>query len=161
MKTPPMFYPQEDGKLTEIPDEHAKVLDLYRDRMPLVYEPQFTGDPIQLYPLIIEEQEPLGTPEPGQLETAARRVADYLENWRLGKDPVKPDFERLAVAAVRAYVEDMGVFAGSLAHDEGVAAVGKAVSQETARVGRELHRAVDRAVRDATAEIVEGWWVTA
>ncbi|MFF0746589.1 hypothetical protein ACFYVL_39990 [Streptomyces sp. NPDC004111] len=159
MKTPPMFYPQEDGKLTEIPAEHAAVLDLYRDRMPLVHEPQFFGDPIQLYPLVIEEPEPLGTPEPGDLETAARRVCGYLEAKRHGRDPAAPDFERLAVAAVRAYVLDSGVFGGSMAHEDGPRAVERAITRETARAGRRLHKAVDRAVSEETANLVENWWV--
>lgn len=160
MKTPPMFYPQEDGKLTEIPDEHAEILNLYRDRMPLVFEVVETGPPM-MYALIDVDEEPYGTPRPDALETAARRVAGYLKAQRLGADPIKPDFDRLAVAAIRAHVEDAGVFAGSLAHNDGVRAVERAVMGETARVGRKLHKTVDKAVRNATAEIIEGWWVTA
>lgn len=160
MKTPPMFYPQEDGKLSEIPDEHAEILNLYRDRMPLVYEVVETGAP-QMWALIDVDEEPYGTPQPEALETAARRVAGYLKAKRLGNDPVAPDFARLATAAIRAHVEDAGVFAGSLAHEDGVRAVERAVTGETARIGGKLHKAVDRAVRDSNAEIIEGWWVTA
>lgn len=64
MKTPPMFYPQEDGKLVEIPEEHAAILELYRDRMPVVWEIQETG-PHYLYDLIDVDEEPYGAPRAG------------------------------------------------------------------------------------------------
>lgn len=159
MTTPPMFYPQEDGKLAEIPDEHAAILDLYRERMPLVFGVLEWGPP-GLHDLILPEQEPLGLPDPSALETAARRVAGYFKAKRLGDNPAKPDFERLAVQAIRAYVEHAGVFAGSLSHDDGVKAVERSVMDETGRAGRQLHQVVDKAVRNSNAEIVEGWWVT-
>ncbi|TGB09789.1 hypothetical protein [Streptomyces sp. MZ04] len=160
MMTPPMFYPQEDGKLTEIPAEHAAILDLYRDRMPLVYEIQEFGDPM-MYDLIDVDAEPFDTPEPGELETVAARVARYLKGKRLGKDPVPPDFERLAVAAIRARVEDMGILGGSLAHDEGPLGVERSVKEATAQAGRSLRKAVNRAVSDTAADLVENWWVKA
>lgn len=159
MKTPPMFYPQEDGKLTEIPAEHAEILELYRDRMPLVREIQEFGDPM-LYDLIDVDPEPWGTPRPGGLELHAARVADYLKAQRHGKDPAKPNFERLAVAAIRAYIEDMGIFAGSLSHDDGARYVERSIKTETARAGRSLHKAVNRAVSDHAKNLVENWWVT-
>lgn len=52
-----MLYPQEDGKLVEIPEEHAAVLALYRERMPVVFEVQEYGQPM-LYPLIDVDAEP-------------------------------------------------------------------------------------------------------
>lgn len=161
MMTPPMFYPQEDGKLAEIPDEHAKILDLYRDRMPLVHEPQFSGDPIGLYPLIVEEQEPQGTPEPSALESAARRVADRLECHRRNGETYSVDVERLAVLAMRAHIEHEGVFAGSLSHDDGPQAVERSIKAETARAGRKLTKAVETAVTAVAADLVEKWWVNA
>jgi hypothetical protein len=160
MKTPPMFYPQEDGKLVEIPEEHAAILELYRDRMPVVWEIQETG-PHYLYALIDVDEEPYGTPQPGALENASRRVAGYLKAKRLGEDPAVPDFERLAVAAIRAYVEEMGVFAGSLSHGDGPKAVEQSIKTETARAGRKLKTAVDSAVRDHATNLVENWWVKA
>lgn len=160
MTTPPMFYPQEDGKLAEIPDEHAKILDLYRDRMPLVFEVVETGPP-GMHPLVDVDEEPPGTPLSGPFEDAARRVAGYLKAKRLGENRVAPDFERLALSAIRAYVEQSGVFAGSVSHDDGVKAVERAVMGETARAGRQLHKVVDKAVRNSNAEIIEGWWTTA
>jgi hypothetical protein len=68
-----MYAAAEDGTLTRIPEEDAVVLDRYRDGdrptgddlavclrypiMPLVYEPQYCGDPCPLYPLIDEQDE--------------------------------------------------------------------------------------------------------
>lgn len=149
-----MLYPQEDGKLVEIPDEHAAVLALYRDRMPLVFEVQEWGPPM-LYPLIDVDEEPYGTPQPGALETSVRRVAGYLKAKRLGGDPITPDFEKLAVAAIRACVADMADFAAAVAYGEPVAAVQRAAKQEAARAGRKLTKAVERAVQDAVADSVK------
>ncbi|MEU1908126.1 hypothetical protein [Streptomyces hygroscopicus] len=145
-----MLYPQEDGKLAEIPDEHAAVLALYRDRMPLVFEVQECGPPM-LYPLIDVDEEPYGTPRPGALEYAARRVAGTLKAKRLSEDPAAPDFERLAVAAIRAYVQDMADFAAAVAYGDGAAAEHQAAKAEAARAGRKLTKVVERAVRDAQA----------
>ncbi|MDX3229392.1 hypothetical protein [Streptomyces sp. ME19-01-6] len=146
-----MLYPQEDGKLVEIPDEHAAVLALYRDRMPVVFEVQECGPPM-LYPLIDVDEEPYGTPRPGALEYAARRVAAGLKARRLGEDPAAPDFERLALAAIRAYVQDMADFAAAVAaYGDGPAAEHQAAKTEAARAGRKLTKAVERAVRDAQA----------
>lgn len=145
-----MFYPQEDGKLAEIPDEHAAVLALYRDRMPLAFEVQEYGPPM-LYPLIDVDEEPYGTPRPGALENAARSVAGYLKGKRLGNDPAAPDFELLALAAIRAYVQDMADFAAAVAYGDGPAAEHQAAKTEAARTGRKLTKAVERAVRDAQA----------
>ncbi|MFE9065026.1 hypothetical protein [Streptomyces violaceusniger] len=145
-----MLYPQEDGKLVEIPDEHAAVLALYRDRMPVVFEVQECGLPM-LYPLIDVDEEPYGTPRPGALENAARSVAGYLKAKRLGNDPAAPDFEWLAVAAIRAYVQDMADFAAAVAHGESPAEVSREARTEAARTGRKLTKAVERAVKDAQA----------
>lgn len=158
--TPPMYMPQEDGKLVEIPEEHAKVLELYRDRMPVVLEVQEYGQPA-LYALIDVDAEPFGAPQLGTLERQALLAAAYLKGKRLGDDPLPPDFERLAVAAIRAYVEDMGVLAGSLSHDDGPRAVERSVKETTAQAGRKLRKAVDTAVRDCATSLVENWWVTA
>ncbi|MDI5964835.1 hypothetical protein [Streptantibioticus silvisoli] len=74
VSTPTMYHPQDDGTLILIPAADAAVLDRYRDGdeptaedwpvvaryypvMPLVYEPQFFGDPFPLYPLIDEVTE--------------------------------------------------------------------------------------------------------
>lgn len=74
MKTPQMFMRFEDGSLARVPAADAAVLDRYRDAgtvvqpedaavferypvMPVVYEPQFSGDPFPLYPLVDEEPE--------------------------------------------------------------------------------------------------------
>ncbi|MFI9174865.1 hypothetical protein [Streptomyces lincolnensis] len=154
MKTPPMFMPQEDGKLVEIPEEHAAILELYRDRMPLCYEVQETGQPY-LYALIDVDEEPYGTPQPGVLEYAARRVAANMKARRLGKDPAPADFERLAHAAIRAHVADMADFAAAVAHGETPARIRRSVEQETRRVGRELSKTVERAVREAADETVK------
>ncbi|MFJ8822397.1 hypothetical protein ACIREE_11505 [Streptomyces sp. NPDC102467] len=159
MTTPPMFYPQEDGKLVEIPEEHAKVLELYRDRMPLVFEVMEWGPP-GMHPLIDVNEEPPGTPRSGGFEDVARSTARYLKAKRLGKNPAVPDFERLAVSAIRAHVEHAGTFAGSVSHDDGMKAVERAVKGETARAGRSLHKAVDKAVTDHTKNLVENWLVT-
>lgn len=145
-----MLYPQEDGKLVEIPDEHAAVLALYRDRMPVVFEVQECGPPM-LYALIDVDEEPYGTPRPGALEYSARSVAGALKARRLGKDPAAPDFERLALAAIRAYVEDMADFAAAVAHGESPAEVSRAARTEAARAGRKLTKAVERAVKGAQA----------
>jgi hypothetical protein len=94
MSTPAMYEPAEDGTLSRIPEQDAAVLDRYRDGgepkpedmsvferypvMPLVYEPQFSGDPFPLYPLV-EEQDEDGRyacyPMPGTVvESSAGRV---------------------------------------------------------------------------------------
>jgi hypothetical protein len=146
-----MLYPQEDGKLTEIPAEHAAVLALYRDRMPVVFEVQEFGPPM-FYPLIDVDAEPYGTPQPDALERAARRTAATLKARRLGEDPPAADLERLALAAVQAYVEDMAGFAAEVAHGESAAAVSRAARTEARRAGRRVAKAVEDAVRDtATA----------
>jgi len=155
-----MLYPQEDGKLVEIPEEHARILALYRDRMPVVFEVQEFGPPM-FYPLIDVDAEPCGTPLPGTLERQALQAAAYLKGKRLGSDPVPPDFERLAVAAIRAFVEHMGVFAGSLSHDDGPAAVERSIREETAAAGRVLRKAVERAVKDSAAGLAEKWFADA
>lgn len=148
-----MLYPQEDGKLTEIPEEHAAVLALYRDRMPVVFEVQEFGPPM-FYPLIDVDEEPYGTPQPDSLEYAARRTAAVLKARRLGEDPPAPDLERLALAAVRAYVTDMAEFAAAVAHGESEAAVSGAARAEARRAGARVVKAVEEAVRDtATAAV--------
>lgn len=145
MQTPPMFYPQEDGKLVEIPEEHAAILELYRDRMPLCYEVQETGQPY-LYALIDVDEEPYGTPLPSQLETAARRVARELRARRLGDDTVPVDYRALAHAAIRAHVADMAEFVAACSHDEPVARRERYAAQEARRTGRELAKTVESAV---------------
>ncbi|MFF9861098.1 hypothetical protein [Streptomyces tendae] len=153
MKTPPMFMPQEDGKLVEIPEEHAAVLELYRERMPVVWEIQETG-PHYFYDLIDVDAEPYGTPRPGALESVARRTAAVLKKRRLGEDPPAPDLERLALEAVRAYVTDMADFAAAVAHGESPAAVSRAAQAEARRAGARVAKTVEDAVRDtATAAV--------
>lgn len=67
---PAMYARTPDGSMVRIPEADALVLDRYRDGstpegddrvvcerypvMPLVYEPQFFGDPFPLYPLVEE-----------------------------------------------------------------------------------------------------------
>lgn len=160
MRTPPMFFPQEDGKLVEIPAEHAAVLELYRDRMPLVHEPQYSGDPF-LYPLIDVDEEPAGASTPTELEDLAFVTARALQKGRHGQNVPAPDLERLAVAAIGAYVEDLAVFAGSCSHDDGPKAVSRSIREATARAGRKLSKAVDGAVGSVAADLVEKWWVSA
>ncbi|MEV4043113.1 hypothetical protein [Streptomyces sp. NPDC049744] len=146
-----MLYPQEDGTLVEIPEAHAAVLALYRDRMPVVFEVQEFGPPM-FYPLIDVDAEPYGSPQPGPLENAAARTASVLKRRRLGEDPPAPDLERLAVAAVRAYVTDMADFGAAIAHGESEAAVSRTAKAEAQRAGRRVAKAVEDAVRDtATA----------
>ncbi|MFE7229855.1 hypothetical protein ACFVAF_04105 [Streptomyces sp. NPDC057596] len=154
MKTPPMFYPQEDGQLTAIPEEHATVLELYRDRMPLVHEVQECGPPM-LYPLVDVDEEPYGTPRPGALEASALRTARALKRRRLGEDVPAPDLERLALTAIHAFVTDMADFAAAVAHDDGPKAAQRAAKTEAARTGRKLTNAVERAVSAATADTVK------
>ena len=154
MKTPQVLYPQEDGKLVEIPEEHAEILALYRDRMPVVYEVQEFGPPM-LYPLIDVDEEPYGTPRPGALEYAARRTAGALKRRRLGEDAPTPDLERLALAAIRAYVADMADFAAAVAYGDGPAAEQRAAKTEAARTGRKLIKAVEDAVQGAAATAKE------
>lgn len=149
-----MLFPQEDGSLVEIPEEHAAVLSLYRDRMPVVFEVQECGPPM-FYPLIDVDEEPYGTPQPGVLENAARRVAGTLKDQRLGNDPAPADFERLAHAAVRAFVADQADFAAAVAHGESADRVRCAVEQETRRVARELSKTVDAAVRTAVTNTLK------
>ncbi|MFE7648659.1 hypothetical protein [Streptomyces phaeoluteigriseus] len=142
-----MLYPQEDGKLVEIPEERAAVLALYRDRMPVVFEVQECGPPM-FYPLIDVDAEPYGTPQPGALECAARRTAAVLKRRRLGEDPPAPDLERLALAAVHAYVTDMAEFAAAVSHGEPEAVVSRAAQSEAQRAGQRVAKAVEQAVRD-------------
>ncbi|MEV7032718.1 hypothetical protein AB0N99_21195 [Streptomyces sp. NPDC093272] len=151
MKTPEMFYPQEDGKLVEIPAEHAAILELYRDRMPVVWEIQETG-PHYLYPLIDVDAEPVGTPEPSRLENATRRAADYLKAQRLGKDPIPPDFEQLAAHAIYAHVTRMAEFGAAVAFGDGPAAEERSARAEAAGAGRVLTKTVERAVRETITE---------
>lgn len=71
---PAMYARTPDGSLVRIPETDALVLDRYREAdvvvqpedahvferypvMPLVYEPQFFGDPFPLYPLVDELDE--------------------------------------------------------------------------------------------------------
>jgi len=142
-----MLYPQEDGKLVEIPEEHAKVLALYRDRMPVVFEVQEFGPPM-FYPLIDVDEEPCGTPLPGALETAALRVARALKAQRLGNE-VAVDYRVLAHAAIRAHVADMAEFVAACAYDEPQGRRERYAGQEARRVGRELSKTVEGAVKDA------------
>lgn len=151
MMTPPMFYPQEDGKLVEIPAEHAKILELYRDRMPVVWEIQETG-PHYLYALIDVDEEPYGTPQPGALETVALRVARTLKAQRLGKDPAPADLERLAHAAIRAHVADMADFGAGCAYGEGQAVEVREAKSAATRAARKLTKTIEGAVRDALTE---------
>lgn len=148
MKTPPMFYPQEDGKLVEIPEEHAAVLALYRDRMPVVYEVQETGQPM-LYALIDVDEEPYGTPRPGTLETAARSVARALKAQRLGNELTPVDYRVLAHAAIRAHVADIAEFTAACAYDEPTARRQRYAGQEARRIGRQLTKTVEAAVNAA------------
>jgi hypothetical protein len=145
VKTPPMFYPQEDGKLVEIPEEHAKVLELYRDRMPLCFEVQETGQPY-LYALIDVDEEPCGSPLPSQLETAALRVARALRARRLGDDMVAVDYRDVAQGAIRAHVADMAEFAAACTYDEPMARRERYATQEARRIGRQLTKVVESAV---------------
>ncbi|MFB6567357.1 hypothetical protein [Streptomyces noursei] len=144
------MYTVADGALTPIPDDHEKVLAQYRDSMPLVYEPQYCGDPY-LYPLIDVDEEPYGTPQPGELERAARQVAHRLKAQRLDQNPQTPDYGRLAGAALRAHIADMADFAAAVANDDGPKAIERAVVEETTRASRKLKRAIEKAVRDAVA----------
>lgn len=148
MKTPPMFYPQEDGKLVEIPEEHAAILELYRDRMPVCYEVQETGQPM-LYALIDVDEEPYGTPQPGTLETAALRVARALKAQRLGNDLVPVDYRVLAHAAIRAHVADIAEFTAACAYDEPEARRQRYAGQEARRIGRQLAKTVEASVNAA------------
>lgn len=149
-----MYYPQEDGKLAEIPEEHAAILELYRDRMPLVFEVQEWGQPM-LYPLIDVDEEPYGTPRPEALEYSARSVAGALKRRRLGEDVPAPDLERLALAAIQACIADMANFAAAVAHGEPSSVVARAAKTEAARVGRKLTKAVEKVVQDVrSAEAV-------
>ncbi|SOD63659.1 hypothetical protein SAMN06297387_11212 [Streptomyces zhaozhouensis] len=66
-----MFYTPEGGETTLIPAEHEKVLALYRDSMPLVWEPQYVGDDM-LYPLIEAEESEERAPSLPELERAVR-----------------------------------------------------------------------------------------
>ena len=150
-----MLYPQEDGTLVEIPDEHAAVLALYRDRMPVVFEVQEWGPPM-LYPLIDVDAEPYGTPQPGALERAAAGVARDLKRRRVDSEPCTPDYERLAYAAIRACITDMAELAAAVAHEDGPEAVERAAKDEAARMGRHLTKAVERAVRSAVTETLKG-----
>lgn len=151
MKTPPMFYPQEDGKLVEIPAEHAKILDLYRDRMPVVWEIQERG-PHYLYDLIDVDAEPYGTPRPGALENVALSVARTLKAQRLGEDPAPADFEKLAHAAIRVYVADMADFGAGCVYGEGQAVELREAKSAATRAASRLTKTVEGAVRDAVAE---------
>lgn len=148
MKTPPMFYPQEDGKLVEIPEEHAAILELYRDRMPVCYEVQETGQPM-LYALIDVDEEPYGTPRPGGLENAALSVARNLKRRRLGEDLVPVDYRVLAHAAIRAHVADMAEFTAACAYDEPQGRRERYAGQEARRIGRQLTKTVEAAVKAA------------
>lgn len=150
-----MFYPQEDGKLVEIPEEHAAVLALYRERMPVVFEVQEYGQPM-LYPLIDVDAEPPCSPLPSDLEYAAVTVARDLRRRRIGLDAQMPNFERLAYAALRAYVKDIAEFAAVMSDDETSASSRRAIATDTARVGRNLTKAIERAVRDAVAGTLKG-----
>lgn len=143
-----MLYPQEDGKLVEIPEEHAAVLALYRDRMPVVFEVQEFGPPM-FYPLIDVDEEPYGSPQPGTLETAALRVARALKARRLGDDTVPVDFRVLAHASISAHVADIAEFTAACAYDEPEAHRERYAGQEARRIGRQLSKTVETAVNAA------------
>jgi len=149
-----MLYPQEDGKLAEIPEEHAAVLALYRDRMPVVFEVQECGPPM-FYPLIDVDEEPYGSPPPGTLETAALRVARALKAIRLGDDTVPVDFRVLAHAAISAHVADIAEFTAACAYDEPEARRQRYAAQEARRIGRQLSKTVEQAVSAAVAKPVK------
>jgi len=151
VKTPPMFMPQEDGKLAEIPAEHAAILELYRDRMPVVFEVQESGPPM-LFALIDVDEEPYGTPRAGVLENAALAVARDLKRRRLGEDLVSVDFGRLAHAAIRAHVADMADFGAGCAYGDGQAVEVREAKAAATRAARQLTKAIEGAVRDAVTE---------
>lgn len=138
--TAEMYYPQEDGKLAEIPDEHARILALYRDRMPVVFEVQECGPPM-LYPLIDED-----AGMPGHLEERARRTANVLRAERTGTPTTDvADYEKLAVLAVRANLRTHYDFAASWAIHNGT-------TDET-KIRRQADKALQRAADDLTTEL--------
>lgn len=67
-----------------------------------------------------------------------------------------PNFERLAYAALRAYVKDIAEFAAVMSDDETSAGSRRTIATDTARVGRNLTKAIERAVRDAVAGTLKG-----
>ncbi|MCX4664713.1 hypothetical protein [Streptomyces uncialis] len=128
--------------LERVPVEHARVLALYRDGMPLVYEPQFSGDE-GLYPLVDTDTEPCGTAA-GALEVLARSAAGRLRAARLGGDAAAPDLEGLARASVRGLLDDLYQFAAAVHHgdsDRGHGAAGRAVADAAAALGTYARRA--------------------
>lgn len=159
-----MFYTPEGGEQIVVPEEHEKVLAQYRDSMPLVWEPQYAGDP-HVYPLIDEEAEPFDAPEPGELERAAELMAWKLRHLRLGKEPAEPpDFERLVLAAARAFVDDYYDFASGVEfeEDKDPEVIHKAAASHTRREARRIIRAIEKAVSKVKpGQPAPGSWRTA
>lgn len=145
-----MFYTPEGGEQVVIPEEHEKVLAQYRDSMPLVWEPQGSGDPY-LYPLIDEDTEPPGTPRAGEMERSAELVAWKLRHQRLGGELASPpDFEALLMAAARARIADYYEFAHSCEYEDGKdrKVMHDAAVKDTVRYARRLGRAIEKIARE-------------
>ncbi|MFE7108382.1 hypothetical protein ACFU98_47910 [Streptomyces sp. NPDC057575] len=111
-----MYTRSEDG-FAPIPAEHEAVLDMYREQLHtmVVWEPQYIG----AYPFnaLVDDADPYGSPLPSQLEHLAAQTANRLKRARRGEDDFGPDFEGLALAAVRALLAHEYAFTGSLHED--------------------------------------------
>lgn len=149
-----MYYTPWGGEQVVIPEEHEKVLALYRDSMPLVWEVQEYGPPM-LYALIDEDEEPLGTPPPSKLEDLARRTANTMRRDRLQQETfTPPNLEALMYAAIRARLADYYQSVGAVNFEDGVDVTGlrAETAQATEKEARTIGRAVTRIVREVIAE---------
>lgn len=117
-----MLYTPEGGETVVVPPEDEKVLAKYRDSMPLVWEPQYCGAPAEMswFPLVDVDEEPCGTPLPGELEREARNAAGHQRKVRLGEERgFPPGMERLTLAAIRGHLAAVYDFAAAMEFEEG------------------------------------------
>lgn len=149
-----MYTRREDGTLHLIPADHEKVLEQYRDSMPMVWEPQSCGDSFPLYPLIDVDAEPDDAEEPTQLERLAKRMAGRLQLLRLGKPGAGPEYKALATEAAREYLADLYSLAMYVHFDERGSreAFRDASEKDLMAAAQKLSRTVAKIAREIIAD---------
>jgi hypothetical protein len=101
------MYIRKGADLLPVPEDHEKILDQYRDSMPLVWEPQYFGDPYPFYPLIEEPAEDEGAPAASKLEAVLTEAARRLKNRRVeNHGDYYVDYEALMRAVVEAVIRE-------------------------------------------------------
>ncbi|MEU4964171.1 hypothetical protein [Streptomyces smyrnaeus] len=157
-----MLYTPEGGETVVVPAEDEAVLARYRDSMPMVWEVQECGPPMW-YSLVDVDEEPCGTPLPGELERQARATAEHLRKVRLGEaEGFPPNTERLALAAIRGHLASVHDFAVAAEFEGGrdPEDIRKAAVSWMQGVARELCDSVKRTARklakDKPAAEVDG-----